>query len=142
MSPGHFQPQRRCLIRKNKVYQISPSQNECLVNFQQGLFHFKNGPKRSILLPAQYIPNLCSILDVVQRKDKPMQEMFGVVAALTSKNLNGKRIFLTAETNNGTRQSVKLVECDIDQTWPGYEIEFNLINVDLLRNLYLKWKLS
>ena len=144
MSPK-FQPQQRCLIRKNKVFQIShttPTQNECLVNFERGLFYFKNGAKRSICVPAEYIPNLCSIINIVNSKETQTEDMFFVVAAQTQAwGAKGgkKRIFLTAETQNGIRHSVKLVECEMDASeWPGYEIEFNLVDVDKLKTLYQK----
>ena len=141
MSPSKFQPQQRCLIRKNKVFEISQiSQNKCLVNFERGLFYFKNGHKRSILLPAQYIPNLCSILDTVKSKEMQNENMFFVVAAAAAQNGN-KQIFLTAETKYGIRQSVKLVECEMDNSWPGYKIEFNHIDVDKLKTLYQKCRL-
>ena len=64
--------------------------------------------------------------------------MFFVVAAAAAAQNGNKQIFLTAETKYGIRQSVKLIECEMDNSWPGYKIEFNHIDVDKLKTLYQK----
>jgi hypothetical protein len=128
--------QHRCLIRKNKVFQISP-RNEALVIFHQGLFHFKgiSSGSPSIPLRAEYIPNLCSILDIVARKKEQKEEFWYVVAAC----VGNKTIWIKVKNSN-----VTLVESTTHHRYGtdvDYEIQFDFVNVKMLKDLYLKCKL-
>ena len=139
--PRLSQVQQRPLRRKNKVYQISPT-NECLVNFERGLFHFYNPENRKnqpiITVQAKYILNLCAGLDIVQSKEEQSKEMYIVAFGLHF----ATRITLEIEHTNWIRKNVLLAEnkrmyngiCK----WPGYAINFNCIDVDVLKQLYLK----
>lgn len=135
------QAQQRPLRRKNKVYQISPT-NECLVNFERGLFHFYNPENKKnqpiITVQAKYILNLCAGLDIVQSKEEQSEESYIVAFGLHF----ATRMDLEVEHKYWIRQNVRLVEYQRKYNgickWPGYAINFNCIDIELLKHLYLK----
>ena len=137
--------QHRCLIRKNKVYNISTQNKnvECLVNFQKGLFRFySTESKKPIIVPSKNILRLCSILETVQ--EQKIQHEHNKNLEIVAAQVENKIIKLNVEINNWDRQSVFLVEYKTDYKGfcilPGNAIEFNAIDVKMLQDAYLKCK--